>query len=126
MVEIERTGAVEDRPIIVRRDRGENVELRLGPLGYKGARFVKLAPSEARCVAYLLLAEAEHPTEGGKLVLESNNPNQLPLIVKRTPSGLVELRLWDDGRGPYAEMSLRTTRRVAYAMMVESQPETAS
>ena len=123
MVEIERTGAAKNRPIIVRRDSEKSVELRLGALDYKGARYVKLAPSEARCVAYLLLAKAEHPTGGGELVLELN-PNQQPLIVRRTPSGSVELRLSD--RGAYAEMSLQTTRRVAYAMMVESQPETAS
>lgn len=121
MVEIERTGAVKNRPIIVRRESEETVELRLGPLGHKGTRFVKLALSEARCIAYLLLAEVEHPTEGGKLVSESNPT----LFVKRRPTGLVELRLWA-GRGPYAEMSPQTTRRVAYALMVESQGETAS
>ena len=125
MVEIERTGAAATRPIIVRH-RGEYVELRVGPVeGDTGARVAKLAPSEARCVAYLLLAEAEHPAEFQ--VVPEIESFKGPLVVKRRSSGLVELRLWEGGgRGPYAEMSLRTTRRVAHALMVESQPDVVS
>ena len=119
MVEIERPEASTWKAIAVRRKREETVELRLvnkirSP---QSDRFVELTPSEARCVAYLLLAAAEHPTEGR---LDFERDPDRPLFVKRAPSGPVELRLWDGGS--YAEeSSLQTTRRIAHALMAESQ-----
>ena len=121
MVEIERPEASTWKAIAVRRKREETVELRLvnkirSP---QNDGFVELTPSEARCVACLLLAAAEHPTEG-RLVFKHDNPDERTLIVKRAPSGPVELRLREGGY--YAEEpSLQTTRRIAHALMAESQ-----
>ena len=120
MVEIERPEASTWKVIAVRREREDTVELRLvHRTSSTSDRFDKLTASEARCVACLLLAAAEHPTEG-RLDFEVDPAK--PLMVKRAPSGPVELRLWKDG--PYAELSLPTTRRIAHALLAESQPLT--
>ena len=120
MVEIERPDHPTWKVIAVRQNSGETVELRfVSRKGPKGDKFVVLAPGEARCVACLLLAAAEHPT-GGRLVFESDNADGLPLIAKRAPSGPVELRLWER-RGPQLPLSVPTARRVAHALMAESQ-----
>ena len=120
MVEVERPEASSWKVIAVRRKREETVELRLvNRIRSQNDGFVELTPSEARCVACLLLAAAEHPTEG-RLVFKHDNPDERPLIVKRAPSGPVELRLREGGY--YAEEpSLQTTRRIAHALMAESQ-----
>ena len=123
MVEIERTGArLTYTSIVVRRKNGI-VELRLrSGKNAKGDSYIHLTPKEARCVAYMLLAEAElaeaeHPTRGGRLVQDNAE-----VIVKRTGSNLVELRLGAKG-GPHAhaDMNIPTTRRVAFALMGESE-----
>ena len=120
MVEIERTGAgLTYTSIRVQRKSEGIVELRLvSGKSSSGDRLTELTPSEARCVAYMLLAEAEHSTGGGSLVVGQDNAAG-PLIVKRTASGSVELRLWESG--PHADMSIPTTRRVAFALMGESE-----
>ena len=121
MVEIEQTGAGPYTSISVRRKSEGIVELRLvSGKNPKGDGFNKLTPSEARCVAYMLLAEAEHPTGGGSLVVAQENAAGQPLIVKRVASGSVKLRLWEGG-GPHTDMSIPTTRRVAFALMGESE-----
>lgn len=125
MVEIERPDHPTWKVIAVRRKSEETVELRfVSRKGPKGDKFVALTPGEARCVACLLLAAAEHPT-GGRFVFESDNADGLPPIAKRAPSGPVELRLWER-RGPHLPLSLRTARRAAHALMAESQELTLS
>lgn len=120
MVEIERPDNPTWQVIAVRRKSEETVEMRfVSRKGPKGDKFVVLTPGEARCVGCLLLAAAEHPT-GGRFVFESDNAGGLPLIARRAPSGPVELRLWER-RGPRLPLSLPTTRRVAHALMAESQ-----
>ena len=117
MVEIERPEASTWKVIAVRRKSEETVELRfVHGTRSTSDRLDMLTASEARCVACLLLAAAEHPTEGR---LDFERGPDGPLIVKRPPSGPVELRLWEDG--PYAELSLPTTRRIAHALLAESQ-----
>ena len=113
MVEIERPEAPTWKIIAVRRER-EEIKLRFR--SGAASKVATLTASQARCVACLLLAAAEHPTEG-RLDLE-RYPDR-PLIVKRAPSGSVELRLRKGG--PYAELSPPTTRRVAHALLAESQ-----
>ena len=120
MVEIERPEASTWKVIAVRREREDTVELRFVHGTHPpSSKFDKLSASQARCVACLLLAAAEHPTEGR---LDFEDDPDRPLIVKRAPSGSVELRLWRGG--PYAELSLPTTRRIAHALLAESQPLT--
>ena len=117
MVEIERPEASSWKVIAIRRKGEETVELRLvNRIRSQNDGFVELTPSEARCVACLLLAAAEHPTEGR---LDFERDPDRPLIVKRAPSGPVELRLREGGY--YADPSLSTARRIAHALMAESQ-----
>jgi len=119
MVKIERPEASTWRVVAVQRESEETIELRFVHKNRRpqNDRLDKLTLSEARCVAFLLLAAAEHPAEG-RLHFEGDDPNR-PLMVKRAPSGSVELRLWKDG--PYAELSLPTTRRIGHALLAESQ-----
>ena len=116
MVEIERPEASTWKVIAVRRKR-EEIKLRFRSRAT--SKVATLTATQARCVACLLLAAAEHPTEG---LLDLERSPDRPLIVKRAPSGSVELRLRKGG--PYAELSLPTTRRIAHALMAESQPLT--
>ena len=120
MVEIKRPEASVWKVIAVRREREDTVELRFVHGTHPpSSKFDKLTASEARSVACLLLAAADHPIEGR---LDFEDDPDKPLFVKRAPSGPVELRLWQDG--PYAELSLPTTRRLAHALLAESHPLT--
>ena len=118
MVEIERPETSIWKAIKVRGESKKLVELRLvNRTQPQSDTFVELTPSEARCVAFLLFAAAEHPTEV-RLALKHNRDGG-PLIAKRAPSGQLELRL---GKGDYnAHVSLPTTRRIAHALLAESQ-----
>lgn len=116
MVKIERPEASTWKFIAVEREQEEVVELRLvSGAGPTGDKFQKLTVGGARCVACLLLAAAEHPTEG-RLDFEGDAKS---LFVKRAGPDYVELRLWE--RGPYTELDLPTTRRIAHGLLAESQ-----
>ena len=119
MVMIERPEAPTWKTITVRRKSGEIVELRFD--SSKSTKSDKLTASEARRVACLLLAAVEHPIDE-RLYFERRPAPDRPLIVKRAPSGPVELRLRKGG--PYAKLSLPTTRRIAHALLAESQQPT--
>ena len=113
MVEIECPEDPTWKNITVRYTN-ETIELRLvSRASSTGDRYNVLPAAVARCIAYLLLAAAEHPTDG-------KVSDKMPLITRRATAEQVELRLGSPPV-PLAVLSLSTARRVAYGLMVESQ-----
>ena len=113
MVEIECPEDPTWRSITAQRGE-KGVELRLvSAAGPTGTRYNVLAASAARCIAHLLLAAAEHPTEG-------KTPGEMPLVARGAASDRVELRLWTSPPKPLAMLTLATARRLAHALQAES------
>ena len=93
MVEIECPEDPTWKNITVRYTSEEEIiELRLvSKASSAGDRYNMLRAADARCIAYLLLAATEHPTDG-------RISDEMPLITRRATTEQVELRLW--GRKP--------------------------
>ena len=115
MVEIECPEDPTWKNITVQRaSEKKTIELCLvSKAGPTGNRYNVLRATEARCVAHLLLAATEHPTDGGI-------SDKMPLITRRAATEQVELRLWGSKPVPLALLSLSTACRLAYGLMVES------
>ena len=114
MVEIECPEEPTWKSITVRRTN-ETIELRfVSRKRSEGDRYNIPRAAAARCIAHLLLAAAEHPTDG-------KGSGEMPSITRRTKTEQVELRLWGSPPVPLALLSLATARRLAHGLMVESQ-----
>ena len=113
MVEIECPEGPTWKSITIQCTSAKVIELRLvSEKGPTGNRYNIPGVSEARCIAHLLLAAAEHPTE-------AKIPGEMPLITRRVGSSRVELRLWTSKPVPLALLSPSTARRIAYGLLGE-------
>lgn len=113
MVEIECPEEPTWKSITIQPTNAKIIELRLvSRKGSTGDRYNIPGVSEARCIAHLLLAAAEHPTE-------AKMPREMPLIARRAASDRVELRLWGSPPKPFASLFPSTARRVAYGLLGE-------
>lgn len=113
MVEIECPEEPTWKSITIQPTNAKTIELHLvSRKGSTGDRYNIPGVSEARCIAHLLLAAAEHPTE-------AKMPREMPLIARRAASDRLELRLWGSPPKPLAWVSPATARRIAYGLMSE-------
>ena len=104
-----------DQPAAARRmpawRRWRAATLRLvSKAGPTGDRYNVPCGAAARCLAYLLLAAAEHPTDG-------KVSDAMPSVTRRPKTEQVELGLWGSPPIPRAVRSPSTARRLAHGLL---------